>query len=191
MKPRVESNGRPSDARHQFMETGASTYLEALAAVGKFQREVWEACSSVFKERAKELGDALGQPVDAGEISIHQWPGQLLKFDGFYAILGAKVQLRQVATLYCYVWWGYEDSAEAFVRAVVAVYAEAAEVRKKLLSSFRAEAKSRIKDDSGEIYLQEPIPPDEFPNLQQKLNDLLTEWIGLWKKIGGLKLHLK
>ena len=99
--------------------------------------------------------------------------------------------MKSVATFYCYLWWEYEETDQLVIRAVVSVWAENADLRKSLLGPLKRAAGSKIKDDGGEIWLGEEVAPNEFADFDKKLDRLLSEWIRLWKKIGGLKPYLK
>ena len=57
--------------QRQVLETGASTYLQALAALTKFQREVYNRCKRALENRVGEMNESLGKQLDTSQINIH------------------------------------------------------------------------------------------------------------------------
>jgi len=185
--------GRESEKRREFLETGARFYLQGMAAMAKFQRQVHEVCQRVLTKRLTELGKAVGQPLDASQIKVSAYPAKAedqITSDGTSASFGVKLLQKGLGTFYLYVWWRYADSETPLVSAVASVYCHRGDVRTKLLSSFKRASGGRIQDEEGEHWMEEIIAPTDFPDLEQKLDAPMSDWIRIWTQIGGLKRHL-
>jgi hypothetical protein len=186
-KPRTESDER----KRRFLETGGSSYLQAMAAMAKFRLEVYESCKRVLQLRCQELEKAVGTRLDATTIKPHAWQERIadqLGWDGSDTVLGAKMPLAG-GMLRCYLWWTYEKTDTPVIRAVAAVAPKQASAIDGIVSLLKRAPGSKIEADGEEVWLEEILTTAGFPDCERKLDNLMSEWIGLLQKIGGLKLE--
>jgi hypothetical protein len=187
-KPETESR----DVKHQFLETGFNSYLQAMVAMAKFRREVYETCKHVLDNRCLELEQAIGMPVDATAIKPHAWQERVadqLEWDGSWTVLGAKVPLTGGGTFFCYLWWNYEEADTPVIRAVASIVPKRASVIDRFIGPLKKASPSKIWNEGGEVWLGEVVPPVEFLDFERKLDDLMSQWIHMLQKIGGIKLE--
>jgi hypothetical protein len=95
-----------------------------------------------------------------------------------------------VVRVYLYVWWRYGDDNSPLTSAVVSVYCENGETRARLWNAFKEAAGVSVYNDGGELWFEHRLVPADFRKLEDKLDDMLTNWASIWNQIGGLKKYL-
>ncbi len=175
--------------RLQFLETGARSYLQGAAAIAMFQQEVYRVCRQELTKHRPELANAMGVSLD-GELKVNVSPRYAQDADWTSASIGVELNQKGVVRLYLYVWWRYGDDNSPHTSAVVSVYCDKGETRARLWSAFKKAAGAKVYNDSGELWFEYRLAPAEFPKLEDKLDEALTDWISIWSQIGGLKKYL-
>ena len=196
MSKRNTKNAKhPAVLRREFLNTGGQTYLPAAAAVSRFQHEVFKLCSKVVAKRCDELSSASGIKLDKHRISVHptEWKMKdLFDWAGDADNFGARLPLGKIAVLHCYISWEYDHANKPKATAIVSVAFNRRTDSRRMLEELRAVGDTDVKDeDYGELCLSEPIDAARFAEVDRLLDRLLTQWIRLLKKKGGLKASLE
>ena len=175
--------------RQEFLETGARSYLQGAAAMAMFQRETYQVCQREFIKHRLGLAKAMGLSLD-GEPKAQISPKYAQHADGTDDSIGVVLNQKGVGRVYLYVWWRYGDNNSQLMSAVASVYCDKGETRARLWTAFKKAAGAKVYNDSGELWIEHRLVPAEFPRLEEKLDEMLTDWISIWNQIGGLKKYL-
>jgi hypothetical protein len=191
----------PSDASlerkdnpHSLLEEGADSYPEALTALTDFRRQVQSACARTIEQHLTDYSEALGVQLDKNDIDRYAAPEN--EFNGSSAVLGAKHRISRRretgvgCVSYCCVSW-VRDREKPWFGCSVSVWFNRREIAESLYSAFqRSGAKLPAEIELGiqpnEVYLCLALKRGDMGSLRERLDEVMTAWVRLWKEFGGL-----
>ena len=182
MEPAAQAHDK---ARRGFLEEGARSYLKAANAVMEFEREVQERCRKVMERHISDYGLALKVDLKSSEIQNLIWPE---KWEGTWASVGVRVLRRDIPGItwwegYCTLEWGSDDEFSCYV-------GEWFPTRKMAMDLFqkfgRVDPDKSVTASDKNVGIAQTLKPEEAPDFEEHMDDLLMKWIKLWKKIGGI-----
>lgn len=163
---------------------GAKRYLDALAAVEAFEREVQEICTDVYKRYATDFSKQMG--LDAAGCEPYTEPRPAER----YAEVGVSRPAQKDCTLCVYLAWDEANSGQVRIRGAITLGLYHKGLRDSLYERFRQEnPHCRVeKHETYMLLLRTEIKPDEIESAGKVLDDLALEWLGYCESIDGLGL---
>jgi hypothetical protein len=170
--------------RNDLFLRGAERYLDALAAVKAFEREVQRTCTEVYQRHAAELAEQMG--LDAAECEQYIEPEP----EERYAEVGVSRLAQKDCGLYLYLSWDETEGGKPRVQGAICLGLYHKGLRDKIYERFRQEnPRCRVtKYDKYQLMLTSLMKPDELGSAGKILDDLVLEWLGYCKAAGGLGL---
>jgi hypothetical protein len=174
-----------ADKAEMFFVTGLEKYLDAKAAVTMFEQEVQRRVKKVVTRRQPELAELFGK-------------GRSLK--GYYEssgmpdcmYLGQQVAFKGAGALYFSLAFERNTEDGSGPTPSVIFWRE----RTSLLGPLwkKAEEIKRGNENLGVIndrfWLVGSQPPAEWASCEKELDSVISAWIDLWTKLGGLPKYL-
>jgi len=172
--------------RHELFLKGAPHYLKALSAIEAFDSEVWRTCKDVYNRYKDELESCMGLTQrDCERYSDRDLPE--------WAAVGATRPTRYAdQRFYLYlIWIQAEDALQVAAHVWLEVYPK--RDRERILQDIVRKNRpcSLAKDDAdgvNSLYLEKILDPNRLDSAGAELDDLMRQWIGYCKSVGGLKL---
>ena len=172
-------------AQNQLVENGLGSYLDALAAVREFQKEIIKRSRRALEEKLNDLSKAMGIPVDRGEIANYITPVSNKEELGEW---GWGVVTFSKEPVYCYFGLRFErENSKCVTNVDVSMWTYKASQRDFLLKYCKDVSPDFDNDYGNSIGLFMPISKKEINNFEEKLEDLIDKWVEVWKKVGGIK----
>jgi hypothetical protein len=178
----------------ELLITGAKDFLKASGAIATFGGEIWDIGVSVLKNYAPQLRTAAGIPLDPGKIQAYPKDGYVnSEHDGQNAQLGPCWPLTGGNFFNLYVWWRISEKhvGNEVCSAVASVGCRNLTVADTLERAVRTASRNRSRLDDYEVYFEQPLSAEDFIHLESRYGMVVEKWIGVCKKIGGLKKYLK
>jgi hypothetical protein len=192
MEPRIVA-GQDEAVKH-LLDEGVRTYLDAASAIIAFEREVQKKCKNLLDKFLDAYNVALQiQPhLKSEEIRNCVWPKSNDEFDGSWRSLGAAIEGKSPPGIrwwgtYCLLEW---DRTDQRLNAWIGEWIAPRTMAERVYQKFHA-LNAEVLIDVKEVGIWKPIKVDEAANFEEKLEATMCEWIGLWKKVGGLKRVFK
>jgi hypothetical protein len=178
-------------ARDRLFQEGARSYLKAANALIAFQREVQKKCRKVMARYVGEYGSALKVDLETSEIVDLAWP-KFDEWEGEYASIGVHVVRRDIAGVrwweaYCTLEWECDDPG---FYCYVGEWFPTRKIATDLCQRFKR-LNPEVEVFEGNIGIRHSLKPEQAPDFEERLDDLLQKWIKLWKKTGGMKAVFK
>jgi hypothetical protein len=184
-------SGDPKSAPdRQLLEEGAESYVAAFSAILAFRKLVQSRCRKVVEKRLREYGGALGARLDRGQFVEAEWP-KASAWDGEWASLG--LEIRKVGkarvSLYHNLDWQLGDDETWTVRANASIWLPDREQVPELRDALRPyPSELDFWEYGDELGFTKRVPHAEMATFEDKVDDVLGEWIKLWQRVGGLKV---
>lgn len=174
----------PISLQRDLFLKGADRYLDGLAAVKAFEREVQRTCTEVYERHAVELAKQMG--LEAAECEPYSEPEP----EERYAEIGVSRPAQKDCSFWLYLLWDEVEGGKTRVQGAISLGLYHKSLRNKLYERFRQEnSRCRVtKYDTYQLMLTKPIKPDELGSAGKILDDLMLEWLGYCKSAGGLDL---
>lgn len=178
-------NNHTSPRRELFLK-GAPHYLKALSAIEAFDSEVWRTCQDVYNRHKDELESCMGltqrECERYSDCNLPEW-----------AAVGVMRQARHSdRRLYLYlIWFEAEDGLEVAATVWLEVYPkkERERILQDIVRMNRPCLLARDDEDGvNSFYLEKILDPSKLDSAGAELDDLVRQWIGYCKSVGGLKL---
>jgi hypothetical protein len=176
-----------------LLREGLISYLDAVISVDEFTRMIQEDCRAVLQRQIGPLQEATGLTFALKGITDYaepyknrpkDWPGQ-------YAWIGTELPVVRSAKIYSVdlgIAWNYE-SGETSTNVYSCVYTNQLGVLNELDLKVRKRSNSEFEVDKTHYGLilwgENPKGPDGEYDLEP-LERVLSEWISIWKKAGGV-----
>jgi len=168
----------------ELLREGFKSYHKALFAVMEFRREAGRIIQEAVEKRLPELAAALKMDEDELRDGIRPYtkPYSLTeKFDGAHAEIDVRIPRAWNSKwqLWFYLWIGDDDDPYF-----------AAQINFKKPATAIDKLAAACKDlDCDETYalISETLPANGPRDLAAVCDRVLTRWIALWKKVGGLR----
>lgn len=176
------------DAKLKLLEEGASSYLDALVAIGEFRREIWARSRKILNNRLRELSKAIECKLSESDVKDHDdysgkdgWVAIEIKFDngegGFGISFDRDSSGRSVA--YCTAWFSHSTKGDC-----QKILIKCQEIKNRF-------PYAELKDHGYNVEFREPISSEHMQLFDEKLDNLITVWIQVWQELGGVKKVFK
>jgi hypothetical protein len=179
------------EALKQLLEEGGRSYLEAATALVLFQREVQKKCREVIERNRGEYAAAMKVKLASSDISDVAEPS-FPKWEGDWWALGVQIVRKDLPKLR---WWTMQCCLEQYtgndgLYCWITEWFPTSKVADVVFDKFRRLNGSVIRDGKA-IWLESAVAIEEVSNFEDKLDSLLSEWVKLWQKVGGVREALK
>lgn len=163
---------------------GTDAYMCAQAAIHQYKGEVVRICSKVVSKRLDALREATG--IDIPEQITENVRESHSGNENPWSYLAVKLDLKDFGESICGLCWGFDNAGSGPV--VVVLFNPNKDPGRAVLHMFQREGGvDRVRQGyQREIAILDTIKPDEMKDFCAKLDDLIGEWIVLWKKVGGI-----
>jgi hypothetical protein len=176
------------DTSFNLFQEGLRSYIEALAAIRGFYREVYSVSKAVLEDNFEDLGRNLRRKLERDWIEPYVSPAGrdlLDRWDGNWAWVAARLSAGDLCYGYFGLHWRGEDGQPPTAWAVVDFQIHNGALFRALSQQFRDLAGERIIPyrPYKELMIWEPIGPGNASSFSDKLDSVTKEWIGLWGRI--------
>ncbi len=177
------------EAERRLLEEGITSYVPAYSAILAFRTLVETQIRQVLEDRLEEYGAALGVSLDKGQILTTQTSTS--DWDGTYAVFG--LELRNLGPARSWfdhlLYWEVAEDGTWTTQVGVLIWVRKRYQVEQLRKAIRPHPPNlTFSDRDKEIWFSDPITPGEAGNIGEKLDNVLTRWIKLWKNVGGLSV---
>jgi hypothetical protein len=183
-----------SEPDRKLLNEGAVQYYDALRALREFRALIFDVCGDVVRGRGEELMSAMGTHVDINSAYDETYPDkneQLLKQSWKDAWLGRRLWLPDFGNAYWGIICGPDAASETkvtVVSAAVGYETKDGGTRYRALPRFRETAGAVVQNLSGrEVDIRERLPEREIDRLPDVLDRITSNWITIWRKVGGIQ----
>lgn len=172
-------------SRQQFIKDGGRNYMEALSAIGGFNAELWRRSEEVVKKRRVDLASAFGPEFQLTKIEKYEYANLLPtnSYETPFAWVTSKITMSPYLVCHFGIRWTGRTLC-----VVVMMDPGNAPRRKFLMGKIRECGISRKMDNlyNYEVAIIEEIDADRLKDFEKVLNQLIDDWVQVWKSIGGL-----
>jgi hypothetical protein len=176
------------EAETTLLAEGARSYVGAVNAVRAFRDVVKRRCRTVVESRLGEYAKALDWKIASD--GLQDWETTPGEWSGEEATVGVWFKFGQVSAIYHNLYLSADEAVAPEV--AMSVYLGSQKKRDRFWEALGPHDKDLIKLPSNrEIWLGEQLNDREVGRFDEKLDGLLTRWIQLWKRAGGLKRLVK
>ena len=179
-----------STQRDKLLAEGGRSYPKAMLALSQFREMVQDACIAAMKRSLPELIAALGLQLKSQQVKAWDWP-DLDETGGTWTELGAMLKNPGGArcTLYNYISW--EDAP--LLRVIVSIGFADTGITERAWAAVRDHGTWKYDEetDPPQIELSRGIESDGLARLGPLLDEMNSEWIQSWQKVGGVKQFLR
>ncbi len=170
-------------SRNDLFLRGAGHYLDALAAIGAFDREVQSTCTEVYDRHRSELAAQMG--LETAECEPYSEPEP----EERYAEVGVYRPAQKDCTFCLYVSWDEAEGGKARVQGAISLGLYHTGLRNTIYGRFRQDPRCRVaKYETYLLRLTSLVKQDDLGSTGKILDDLALEWLGYCKSVGGLGL---
>jgi hypothetical protein len=173
---------------NSLLVAGAESYSEALAAISEFCREVQTLWLSALVSDLAEMSAAMGVALDRAEIKNYAWPDSFVKnIDGAWAALGAKIDREKKEGWKQLFYLEWEDGRNYVTMLIAFRDPDVAGRVFDHLQKFQKTSKPVIMSHKNGVFIQQEILANRMQDFGKLTRGIDREWIGLWKRAGGLR----
>jgi hypothetical protein len=180
-------------ARAKLLEEGAKSYLQAVAALIEFQKEVQKKCRHVLKKHINEYSAALKlkERLKDIEIKLFDLP-RLKEWDGSWWILGAFVGRRNIIPGITY--WEAQFALQYDADLGLFCYVGELYYPMKLAPCLHRSIypmNRKVLAGGQEVWLPHALRVEEVATFEKPLESLFKAWIRIRTRTGGIRAALK
>jgi hypothetical protein len=180
----------PDEAQLRLLAEGLASYVPAVSAVLAFRELVEARCRRVVENRLEDYGGALGTSLDRNQLVGCQYP-KLSQWDGTFASLG--VDLRDLgdarAWLSHLLYLEQGENGQWVAQVGACLWVRKSQQMTRVRKAVRPQPPNlSFEEANHEVWLYEPISSSEMQDFEKKLDNVLVQWITLWKRAGGLRV---
>jgi hypothetical protein len=161
--------------------------MDAMLALRQFRQEVQKKAEIVLSRNLGELGQALGISLEFASQSAFVNPANPSRFEGTWSCIATNLIMPNIEPIFSTVLFGLsweEQDGEIVLVVFGGFYFIKAKDRNRASQVFGQN--SGLKVDADGFYLKEGLTPEEAGSFETKLNNIIKNWIGLWRRVGGL-----
>jgi hypothetical protein len=170
------------DAKRRLLAEGASLFLAGHNAITEFKREVQATCRKVAKASLDDLAKALS--VEAKMLDIEDW--EWLDPKGLEASIGVTVSDGKHPPVYYDLYWRDEGGAVPSI-SVNADLEQNVKIAAALEKAFREKHSPFVGRTGRWVWVSKELHTQELGAVEEKLQEVVAEWIRLWEEIGGFE----
>jgi hypothetical protein len=178
--------------QNTLLEEGGRSYPKAMLALSQFREMVQDACIDAMRRSLRELSGALRLQMKAQQVKAWASPDELDsdEIDDTWANLGAELKEPGGAawSLWNYIWWGDDPSP---LNVTVSIFFADAGNAERVWAAARDHGTWKYDEDAKEIHLSRGIKAADLASLGSTLDEMNSEWIRGWQKVGGVKQFLR
>ena len=168
----------------EFFTEGLRSYMDAMLALGQFCQEVKKKTDRVLTSNLQELERALGIPLEHQTQEIYVYPSSLTRCDETEAWVTTRLAVPQFRAVHFGLAWEEVDS-EIALFVIGGFWFKNAGDRDRAKQAFGGN--NDLLEEGGGLYLRERLTPKEAASFEKKLENILRNWIELWRRAGGLR----
>ena len=179
-----------AEARRRLLDEGIRSYLEAATALIEYRREVQKRCRQVMERNLQDYASALAIRLTKDEIEEIALPS-FSKWEGEWWSLGVKI----IRTDMSQIRWWESHCCLSFESGDHGLYCWIGEwfPNRKMASTVFAvlhKLDREIIQDGKDVWLEQKMNAEQATTFDECLDTLFQRWIGVWKKVGGIKAAL-
>jgi hypothetical protein len=174
------------NSRQQFMEVGIQYYVKTLSVIQEFNDELCRRSEEVVKKRVLDLGCALGRNLQPHDIK--KYLNNVTKTDNCDPSDAWVASIISMATPFLKCYFGIRWSCGIPCVAVMMDPGNA--IWRDFIIGKIDERSISGKVDvvyGNEVAISKEIEANGFKDFEEKLNQLISDWVKVWKKIGGIE----
>ena len=175
--------------QNTLLEEGGGSYPKAMLALSQFRGMVQGACIAAMKQSLTDLSSALRLQMKAQQVKAWASPDELDsdEIDDTWANLGAELKEPGGAawSLWNYIWWGDDPSP---LNVTVSISFADAGNAERAWAAVRDHGTWTYDEVAKEIHLSKAA---DLARLGPLLDEMNSEWIQGWQKVGGVKQFLR
>jgi hypothetical protein len=181
------SQSSHAEARKRLLEEGARSYNDAVTALIAFQNEVQKKCRDVLERHLEDYSSALGIQLTEEEIADTDWPS-FAKWEGDDWGLGVKILRRDLPSMRwwesrcCLQWESGDTGLYCWIGEEFPGRAKVESVRTQF-----HKRDHQVAQGNNTLWLEHKLTTDTVTSFEEPLDSLVQRWVGLWKKVGGIK----
>ena len=170
-----------------FLARGLAGYLDVRQATSHFMASLQEIAKNALTERLPTLLSAIGEPVVAKDL----YPSSQADDEEFTWAWVAIMRPCEppLSQLYAGIGWETGDNGTTNAYAMSFFVAANASARDHLLTgaqSVRPPARFKLENTwRNEVQMRADLTPQDAPQLNRFLQDILSEWERVFRAIGG------
>lgn len=175
-------NSKISSGGELFLR-GAERYVDALAAIAAFQKEVQDICTKVYDHYAIELAAQMGLDERDCDVFCEE------DADERRAEVGISRPAQRDCTFCLYLSWGESKGADDAIAGAVSLGLYHTRLRDEIHRLFRQKNPGcRVETlDTYQLVLYQNL--EDPASASDTLDTLVTDWLEYCKSVGGLKLR--
>jgi hypothetical protein len=184
----TKDNAR-DDATRRLLEEGARSYFKAYNALTAFEEEVQTRCRQVLERHVDELSAALQIKPSLKKSEIRDADYS----EGDWTGVGAEIVRWDVPpgisywAIYCTLHWDEGDSGcSGYVGEWLKPKSKAQDLSQRFQN-----LNSDVWGNGNEVGIFKAITIAEAATFEESLDEVLRQWIRLWKRVGGMKEFFK
>lgn len=171
-----------SDEERDFFATGAGKYVDVDDAITEFRRLAQHKSRTVVSGRLDELNEACGMHWTIKELADY-----LEKTDDYH-YLGNKIEVKGLGGLYFCLRLSREDGSRGLA-AYVFLYRSRRNLAADLWDRSGVGSSVTYKGRNN-LGFGRPLTVDKIAELEERLDEAITDFIAFINESGGLKKHL-
>jgi hypothetical protein len=186
MKPTGDE--KHEEACRRLLEEGARSYLDAVSALIAYRHEVQKMCRTVLEKHLDDYSSALKVRLERSEIRDAEWPS-FAEWEGDGWTLGVKIVREKItpAIRWWETWCSLEcDSDDAGLYCWIGEEFPAKQKATALFRKFHP-LNNKVQKHGKILMIPQCLKVEEVCNLEINLEDVVQQWIELWKKVGGIE----
>lgn len=178
------------DPECALLEEGAESYVQAVSAIFAFRALVQARCRQVVQKRLKEYSAALGATIDPNQIRDYDAPGES-KWGDRWASVGVQIRGFKVGIELFHMmgWTKDEDDGTWGVTTGASAWLQKRAHIELLAGAFAPHPETpNFWQVPNALGYSAEIDPRAVSAFDVQLDEVLSHWIKLWKRVGGLKV---
>ena len=186
------------DARRHLLEEGTRSYLEATTAIITFEREIQRRCRELLESHIDEYANALQPPEEFDGKEIQDWLSPSTeKFEGVWRSVGAAIQGKRFEPFvrwwgtYITLEWEEQECYASIAEWIGGPWAKSDQLFQRLKKLgelvYDDKTKAGLYHNAKNVGICQVLKAEQAGRFEEPLEQLLQQWIKLWKKVGGLK----
>jgi len=169
----------------EFFVTGLEKYLDAKSAVTMFEHEVQGLVKNVLKKYQADFRALFGD-----DWSLRDYSGTSEKPECSY--LGKQVNFKGVGIFYFYFTFSRNEDGVSVLRPTAMLWRERVTLLTSLWKSID-ESRSQFPNlviRNDKFWLTGSHPVTDRDSCENALDEIIVEWIKVWRTLGGLQNYL-
>lgn len=177
-----------TNATTELLIEGIKSYPQALVAIREFRDALEAICRDAVRDNLPLIANSMDIiPLD--EIEPDTWPTKISACDGKWAKVGVRMKIRnggQMELGYSVEW---NDGTPCLVASIW--FSENETADRALAALKRGVPGVQADVQKKQVYLWKNLTPSEVGEIRETMVELIQEWSGAWRQIGGVMRMLQ